>query len=69
MKKVVFITGASSGIGHALALELAKNHCALALAARRKELLTDLSVRIHELGGESLVLCFRGETPPGEGCR
>jgi NAD(P)-dependent dehydrogenase (short-subunit alcohol dehydrogenase family) len=56
MKKVFFITGASSGIGYALALELAKKNCRLALAARRREPLEDLSTRVKQLGGESLAL-------------
>lgn len=40
--KVVLITGASSGIGHALAVELARRGAKLALVARRKEVLDDI---------------------------
>jgi len=41
-EKVVFITGASSGIGKACAFEFAKEGAALILAARRSEKLRDL---------------------------
>jgi len=40
--KVVLITGASSGIGEALSLRMAKEHCKLVLLARRKEKLTKI---------------------------
>jgi len=43
---VAFVTGASSGIGRALAVELAKRGYRLALAARRQDLLDGLATEI-----------------------
>lgn len=56
MRKVAFITGASSGIGYALANELAANGYALALAARRRDLLDALSAKIRQSGAEAISL-------------
>lgn len=44
--KIILITGASSGIGHELAFQLASYKCKLILIARRKELLDGLSEKI-----------------------
>jgi NADP-dependent 3-hydroxy acid dehydrogenase YdfG len=49
--KVVAITGASSGIGEAIALELAARGAAVVLGARRTDRLTALAGRIHGSGG------------------
>jgi NAD(P)-dependent dehydrogenase (short-subunit alcohol dehydrogenase family) len=46
--EVSFITGASSGIGRALAIELAARGAKLALAARRAEMLKDLEEHIGQ---------------------
>jgi len=50
---VVAITGASAGIGRALAVELSKRGARLALAARRRDKLEALN---NELGGGHLVV-------------
>ncbi len=51
--KVVIITGASSGIGRALAKEFASKGAFLSLAARRTELLTELQ---SELPGTEILI-------------
>jgi short-subunit dehydrogenase len=58
MKKgdVVLITGASSGIGAALAREWARRGARVALAARRVEKLEGLARTIADEGGEALAL-------------
>lgn len=47
----VIITGASSGIGRALALQLAKRQCRLVINARRQEKLAELADQIRQAGG------------------
>ncbi|MBI4726076.1 SDR family oxidoreductase [candidate division TA06 bacterium] len=47
--KIVFITGASSGIGRACAIEFAKAGAKLILAARRKERLVELAGEISKI--------------------
>ena len=54
--KVVFITGASSGIGAAVALEFAREGAKLALAARRTDRLEALRAEIEAFGGTALAL-------------
>ena len=55
-QKVVLITGASSGIGRALASELGRRGARLGLTARRGEELLKLSEEIERAGGEALAL-------------
>lgn len=54
--KTAFITGASAGIGRALALEFAREGTDVAVAARRLELLEKLARDIEGLGRKALPL-------------
>lgn len=54
--KVAIITGASSGIGYATALELAKAGAKVAIGARRTDRLTDLEKKIKESGNDQVFL-------------
>lgn len=50
-KQTIFLTGASSGIGEALAIALAKKGAIIGLVARRKELLEKLKKECEKVGG------------------
>jgi NADP-dependent 3-hydroxy acid dehydrogenase YdfG len=52
--KVVVITGASSGAGRAIAVELAKQGARLILAARREEALLEVVEECNSLGGTAM---------------
>ncbi|HAF14002.1 MAG TPA: oxidoreductase [Blastocatellia bacterium] len=54
--KVVMITGASSGIGRGLAVELARRGAKLGLVARRAETLDEVVREIEGAGSEGLAL-------------
>lgn len=53
--KRIFLTGASSGIGEALAVALAKKGAVLGLLARRRELLDKLKRDCEKVGGTARV--------------
>ncbi|MFF8020515.1 SDR family NAD(P)-dependent oxidoreductase [Streptomyces sp. NPDC007896] len=53
---VALVTGASSGIGHATASELAREGASVALVGRREDRLTDLAAEITGAGGKALVV-------------
>lgn len=55
-ENVVWITGASSGIGKSMAFEWAKLGYKVVLSSRRKELLDEVATNIKQSGGEALVL-------------
>jgi len=54
--KVVAVTGASSGIGEAVALACADAGAAVAVCARRTERIEALAARIEEAGGRALAV-------------
>ena len=53
--KVVFLTGASSGIGEALAIEIAKKGAIIGLLARRAEMLREIAEKCEAVGGKARV--------------
>ncbi len=63
--KVAIITGASSGIGEAIAKALAHEGCKLVLAARRIKRLTALREALTEAGAEAIVVQI-DVTSPGQ---
>jgi short-subunit dehydrogenase len=55
-QKVVLITGASSGIGRTLAVELALRGATLGLLARRADVLEEIVGEVGKAGGRALAL-------------
>jgi 3-oxoacyl-[acyl-carrier protein] reductase len=54
--RVVFVTGASRGIGRAIALVFARVGAKVALVSRTVEQLKEVADEVNELGGKALVL-------------
>jgi 3-hydroxy acid dehydrogenase/malonic semialdehyde reductase len=54
--RIVFVTGASSGIGAATAMEFARLGAKLVLCARRMELLQAMEAELRDAGAEDLLL-------------
>src|SRR5947209_705673 len=55
-EKVVLVTGASSGIGRALAVELGRRGACVGLTARRAEELMKVAGEVERAGGRALAL-------------
>lgn len=62
----ILLTGASSGIGHAMALQLATEGARLALVARDREALERVRLECLALGGEAIVVA--GDVGHEEDC-
>jgi 3-oxoacyl-[acyl-carrier protein] reductase len=54
--KIALVTGASQGIGRAIALALVENGAKVIIAARNTEKLNALAAEIAQAGGESLIV-------------
>lgn len=56
LNKTALISGASSGIGKALALQLARQGCKVALLARTQSRLEEVAAQVRSVGSQALVL-------------
>ena len=56
MRKNILITGASSGLGHGMAIEFAKQGCNLALCARRADRLEALKTQLQAINPDIKVV-------------
>jgi NAD(P)-dependent dehydrogenase (short-subunit alcohol dehydrogenase family) len=66
-KPVIIVTGASRGLGAAVARWLAKVGAAIVLIARSGERLREVAADVHRLGGEPLV--FEADVSDYDACR
>lgn len=55
-QQVAIVTGASSGIGRAIAVAFGRHHMWVALAARREQELEEVANEVESAGGRSLVV-------------
>lgn len=53
--KIVFLTGASSGIGEAIAVEMGRRGAVLGLLARREDMLKDVAAKVEGAGGVAQI--------------
>lgn len=56
--RIALVTGASQGIGRAVALELARNGAVVGLAARNLARLEEAAAEIHAAGGQAAVFAI-----------
>jgi NAD(P)-dependent dehydrogenase (short-subunit alcohol dehydrogenase family) len=56
-KKVALITGAGQGVGRGIALAMAKEGAAVALAGRTVSKVEDVKAEIEALGGRAVAIC------------
>jgi short-subunit dehydrogenase len=54
--KIIWITGASSGLGKYMAYEFAKQGAKIALSARRKDKLEEVLAEVNAIGEEGLIV-------------
>ena len=69
MKKNILITGASSGLGAALALKLANSGANLALSARRRDRLENLRDEIFKINNQTDVFLAEGDVSDKSSCK
>ena len=62
-KKIIWITGASSGIGKALAIKFAENGWIVAASARRENLLNDLKKINQNIYSFPFCLLYTSPSP------